>query len=554
MLRARIGWLLVLLPCLFGSPARADHFAFRREVVNGQEQGIVVSHGMDLFVITTSAGGYSPARRAEIIARRLEQLTEDHSMEPEMFGVGSRNGEIILQQQEHPDHPPHILVTVDRRLARQGDAERLAQWWLALLRDNFSLAIGRKPVYTAGTPIGALFQKVYAALGEPTEPIPAEDIIRTVEALPESDRQAFRNAAASVPASFSPVANVTVPRKASPQHEEEDQGGDSAQEPARRSRPERATPPDENIESYRNGEEPASQPPSRVPRTQTRRPESAQANDALVQRSGHYKVTLLTDPKTIEIGQPTTIQIQLTDEDTGEESVPGATLRGWLAKRGQKSASSASAEFNERTGTYDLPLVFHSAGNYRLTVGILTESEDVFKVAYTLAIGRSDTTEDGKEELPNSERVASRNIRRIGLYECRLTVDPVPPVVGEEAEVEVHIRNTSRQAPLLNATVKGWFVAEGEDASEVEPRSGGATEEAGTYGWHVKFPKAGKYFATVSVETETGRKFRVRFPVAITVLESEREPNKDETDSTGKEPSAPEEPENSPEDRPSERP
>ncbi len=273
-----------------------------------------------------------------------------------------------------------------------------------------------------------------------------------------------------------------------------------------------------------------------------------------MQRSGHYKVTLLTDPKTIEIGQPTTIQIQLTDEDTGEESVPGATLRGWLAKRGQKSASSASAEFNERTGTYDLPLVFHSAGNYRLTVGILTESEDVFKVAYTLAIGRSDTTEDGKEELPNSERVASRNIRRIGLYECRLTVDPVPPVVGEEAEVEVHIRNTSRQAPLLNATVKGWFVAEGEDASEVEPRSGGATEEAGTYGWHVKFPKAGKYFATVSVETETGRKFRVRFPVAITVLESEREPNKDETDSTGKEPSAPEEPENSPEDRPSERP
>jgi len=197
--------LCVLLPCLLlsGRPARADHFSFMPMSDGGREHGVVASHGMDLFDITSPAGGYSPARRAEIIAGRLEELTQSHDDAPEMFSVGHRNGEVILQQQEHTGHPPHIIVTVSRRLTSDGNAERLAQWWLALLRDHLALADGRRPIYTAGTPVGDVFQGLYERLGDHVKPVSSADIERAFDALPPLQRQAFRQAAAAVPEAYS---------------------------------------------------------------------------------------------------------------------------------------------------------------------------------------------------------------------------------------------------------------------------------------------------------------------------------------------------------------
>src|SRR5205809_378577 len=88
--------------CLASSiqSVRADHFTFRGEGSGVQERGIVSAHGMDLFEITTSAGGAAPAMRAEIVAGRLEKLANRPDFSPWALTVGFRNGEIIIQHQD----------------------------------------------------------------------------------------------------------------------------------------------------------------------------------------------------------------------------------------------------------------------------------------------------------------------------------------------------------------------------------------------------------------------------------------------------------------------
>src|SRR5712692_2241304 len=94
-------WIIAAAFLGVSAGAQASHFGWRQVVVDGAEHGIVSSHGMDLFEISTSAGGYSPARRAEIIAGRLEELSDSHDLSPQMFSVGFRNGMVMIQQQEH---------------------------------------------------------------------------------------------------------------------------------------------------------------------------------------------------------------------------------------------------------------------------------------------------------------------------------------------------------------------------------------------------------------------------------------------------------------------
>lgn len=237
MHRLKLPGVLALLvgAVLFSLPAWASRFTFRREGTGEVERGIVVSHGMPLFEITAYAGGYSPARRAQIIAARLEQLSASHQLAPEMFSVGYRNGQVILQQHEHTEHPSHTVVTIDRRLARDGQVERLAQWWLALLRDHLCLALGRPPTHTAGTPVGAIFQKLYAKLVYPAQPVPSEQIERAFAALSESEQELFHAAAHAVPDTYHPdraiVVEVPPAGEAAPLHGE---GGAGQQRPTPR--------------------------------------------------------------------------------------------------------------------------------------------------------------------------------------------------------------------------------------------------------------------------------------------------------------------------------
>jgi hypothetical protein len=94
MYRTAVGYgILCFLCLLLASPGWANHFSWQRGRSGGQESGIVISHDMELFVITTLAGGYSPARRAKIIAGRLEELAEEHHSDPGLFptATGARS-------------------------------------------------------------------------------------------------------------------------------------------------------------------------------------------------------------------------------------------------------------------------------------------------------------------------------------------------------------------------------------------------------------------------------------------------------------------------------
>jgi len=208
-------WIIVTALLVASVGAQASHFGWRRVDVGGTERGIVASHGMDLFEISTRAGGYSPARRAEIIAGRLEELSESHDLSPQMLSVGFRNGMVIIQQQEHAEHLPHIVATIDPEMTRRcmgasGSAERLAHWRLALLRDHVSLAIGRLPVYTSGTPITDTFRKLFEQLDISGDSVRSEDIDRAFAKLPESNRELFRRAACTVPESFNPDRVIVI--------------------------------------------------------------------------------------------------------------------------------------------------------------------------------------------------------------------------------------------------------------------------------------------------------------------------------------------------------
>lgn len=362
---------------LFSSPARASHFTARRRELGGREQGIVASHGMDLFEIDSVAGGYSPARRAEIIAARLEDLAASHQMTPEVFGVGFRNGEVIIQQQEHSLHLPHIVATVDRHMAHRypgahGSVERLARWWLALLRDNLCLAIGRMPVYTTGTPVGEVFQKVYAQLGNPSQPVSSEAIDRALSELPAVQRQAFRNAAGSVPESYSPDRVIVI-----------------------------VTPPSSSREQGRGSE---TSPPSSA-------------------------------------------------EPTSGAPTPGA-----------RPSVEASAQ---------------PAG-------------------------------------------PAPNVRQTGKYRLTLSLDPDPPAAGGATDIELKVVDTSPsgsttggEVPVAGAAVEGWFLTEGQAPSAVLPRRADAEDEAGLYGWYVKWQTPGRYRLAVEVKTTGGETIRAEFPVAV---------------------------------------
>jgi len=387
MLRALL--LCVLLPSLFltGRPARADHFSSVPMSDGGREHGVVASHGMDLFDITSPAGGYSPARRAEIIAGRLEELTQSHDEAPEMFSVGHRNGEVILQQQEHAGHPPHIIVTVSRRLTSDGNVERLAQWWLALLRDHLALADGGRPIYTAGTPVGDVFQGLYERLGNHVKPVSSADIERAFDALPPLQRQAFRQAAATVPDAYSP--DRLAPGGAPPQDSAAVSPDGGGQEIGSQSGQEANG---QNGQATSPGAGAALDPAaeggavSAVPATDVPLP-AARLKDSRVRVSGVYKLTLSTDPSLLPVGRPAEVQVRLVDTSAGERPVPDAVLRAWLVASGQNPGIPVIAVFDPKSGFYTFQVTIDSGGPHALMFGVMTQDAVMFRGKFSFTAG-----------------------------------------------------------------------------------------------------------------------------------------------------------------------
>lgn len=110
-----------------------------------------------------------------------------------------------------PDELPLVEITPAMATRMGVDADELAAWWLALLRDQLALRRGERPEATQeyerehplrkGGPVSPLFEKVYDRARHRVRegPLTTQAILEAIESLSEADRDRFRQAAREVP-------------------------------------------------------------------------------------------------------------------------------------------------------------------------------------------------------------------------------------------------------------------------------------------------------------------------------------------------------------------
>ena len=360
-------FLPIAVALLFPTAARAEHFLSRRVVENGKERGIVVSHGMDLFDFRIAAGGNGPAHRSEIVAERLEDISESPSIDPESIGIGTSNGVVVLQQQGQGESSPHIILTIDRAMASQESVEKLARWWLALLRDHLALAAGKPPTYTAGTPINAVFKKIYSELGEPDR---ARDLGQDRSRAGSALSCGARNLQPRGLTGSGPLLTGATRKQRRIMLRTE---GTPAEQPPP------ATAPD-------------SKDPDTVADNQPRTRTGQNTKSKRIQVSGNYRVELLTNPTTLPLGEPATVRIKLsrTADDGSSVDEEEATVRAWFTRATEKLARPVMAVLTKIQASiqYKPPCV--NQGDYVLTVGVLTDAADAFKVRFPFTMASPD--------------------------------------------------------------------------------------------------------------------------------------------------------------------
>ncbi len=517
-------WIVAAALLVASIGAQADHFGWRSVTVGGEEHGIVASHNMDMFEISTFAGGFSPARRAEIIAGRLEEISQSHDMSPRMFTIGQRNGLVILQHQEHTDHSPHIIATIDPELARKclgsgGSAERLAQWRLALLRDHMSLAAGVMPVYTSGTRIGDTFRNLFAALDTASGPVRSEDIASSVSRLSSAERAAFRNAACTIPASFDPIRVPALPRRTD-SHSDHEAEADAHPNGN----------PDHHAHGSPDPDDPDSVTPSAAERRHTpSRPRISSDDDYRVneanksrairsRKSGDYSVELLTDSTKIPAGKTTSMAVRITDTHEANSLIPDAAVRVWLSRKGERSKRPVGANYNQREQAYTFEVAPDSPGDYSLVVGVLAGADAAFNVEFPVTI--EDPGEPPIERVERPVDLSSSPTQHHGDFDITLRRKSAPLRVGEDALVEVRIDDTTStepdDRPVPKLSVIGWFVSNGRGQSDVAPRKAASNlDMPQVYGWTTRFSKPGRFRLVVEVEPPNADSFTVEFRLQV---------------------------------------
>lgn len=405
---------------LLAFPAQAQSFSAKTMVRGGQPHGVVTCLDADLFELTVAAGGLTAPRRAEVIAERLNHLEATHELTPAQFSVGFRSGEVIIQHHQHAEHQPHIIVTIDRALARQipgarGQAERLAQWWLALFRDRIALLNHEMPYFTAGTRVADVFSKIYGRLKRETKtPDERRAALRqAIENLSPSDRQLFLEACYRVPEEYDPnrvIVIVPPPGAEEHGHKDETKAASKTEEAVK---PKPPAPPAKAEEHHKEKQEVKDEAPVAPPV-----PMMVAAAGTRSVVSGKTRVTLLTDLKTLSAGKETEIQLKLTDTTkkdpvlAEEESIPDALVRCWFIRGSEVNRLSPPipADYNKDKEIYGFGCTFPEMGTYRLIVGALTPSAEVLKVEFTLPVQRQEDAapaaavpETRKEESPKTD-------------------------------------------------------------------------------------------------------------------------------------------------------
>ncbi len=413
---------VVSLPSAFA--AQTQSFGAKTTVRGGQPHGVVTCLGADLFELTVPAGGLTAPRRAEVIAERLNLLESTHELTPAQFSVGFRNGEVIIQHHQHAEHQPHIVVTIDRALSRQipgarGQAERLAQWWLALFRDRIALLNYDMPYFTAGTRVADVFSKIYAQLKRETKsPDERRAALRqAIENLSPTDRQLFLEACYRVPDEYDPnrVIVVISQQDAEEHGRQEEAKAEPKTEDAVQAKPLTTPPVPPPAPPARAEEHPAEKHEAKdesqvAPPVQTI--VAAAGTRGVV--SGKTRVTLLTDLKTLSAGKETEIQLKLTDTTkkdpvlAEEESIHDALVRCWFVRGSEENRLSPPipAEYDKDKEIYGFGCTFPERGTYRLIVGALTPSAEVLRVEFTLPVQKQEDVAPPAAAAPETKKEA----------------------------------------------------------------------------------------------------------------------------------------------------
>lgn len=206
-----------------------DHF---------QAEGTLVSnHGVPLLQETQTSGGFDPAKRAQIVAQRLNDMAESHGLEAEHIVTRVENGvpTVFFFHRHKAGEPGHVLATLDPRTAGQfGYGSRpgiLAFWWRDVLRDHALIVSGQPPVYT--TPYAQPLQRLYVLCQRARQGVPThESFEKALEGLTQPERDALQSLYISVPANYrpqpdDPPAIKGKPGQGAPGQEKPGHGGEA---------------------------------------------------------------------------------------------------------------------------------------------------------------------------------------------------------------------------------------------------------------------------------------------------------------------------------------
>ena len=483
--------LTVLVALLVPTLARADHFEARKAGADGNERGIVVSHGMNLFEFRSGAGGKTPGERARIVARRLEELADAPEGSAAGLRLAERGGDLILQQ-EAAGNAPRVIVTLDRGVGSASETTRQARWKLALLRDHLALASGQRPRATRGTPVGTLFSKIYGELNSPTGSVPFEEIDRALEALTDDERQTFRVAANRVPAAFE--ANAADPNA-------EDA----------------ATIPDKDDATGKNAAD--TDPITPAPRARNGR----NARARRVTTVGDYRVELVTDPATLRPGEAAPIRIRLSRVSDNTETLSGATVRAWVTKAGAKLSAPAMPDYDAMDNVYSFDATVGSAGRCALTIGVLTDDGEAFRAQFPFTVApEPDAPEDNSAPTTEPDARPPRRApqtRKSGDYEVTLTLRPARPIAGERVSVSLDVYDAAMDKPVTNADLEMWLLKGDQEIGDADSTPVPFSDTASVYTARLRAAKSGAYRLVARGRTAGGKRFEVTFPVTVVPAE-----------------------------------
>lgn len=128
------------------------------------EGALVTDHGIPLFQETQTAGGISPAQRAQIVAQRLNDRAIGNGLEPTRIQALLIHNVASVCVVE-PSGKAYNLATVDPQTAAQfgyrSNPARLTLWWRDVLRDHILYYRG-KTAYLYHTLFQCAPERVFA--------------------------------------------------------------------------------------------------------------------------------------------------------------------------------------------------------------------------------------------------------------------------------------------------------------------------------------------------------------------------------------------------------